>query len=51
MPSFPMLSHDQVNALYAYIRAGARAALAGQADVPTGAPPVNAAATPSNAIH
>jgi quinohemoprotein ethanol dehydrogenase len=38
MPRFDMLSHDQVDALYQYIRAGAREALTGK-PLPVSAPP------------
>jgi quinohemoprotein ethanol dehydrogenase len=43
MPRFDMLSHDQVMALYAYIRAGARQALEG----PTAASANPVAASPT----
>jgi quinohemoprotein ethanol dehydrogenase len=47
MPRFDFLSHDQVMAIYSYIRAGARQTLAAQSGNPATTPPVNPAATQS----
>ncbi len=47
MPRFDFLSHDQVNALYQYIRATSRAALQAQAGAPAAAPASTTAIKPA----
>jgi len=44
MPQFPTLGPQEVHDIYAYIRAGARAALSNPKPAPTGAPPAPDAA-------
>jgi quinohemoprotein ethanol dehydrogenase len=51
MPRFDFLSHDQVDALYQYIRAGARQALTGKAMAPTPTSAALPAGTPAAAAH